>query len=63
VILQGRRPALTNISFKKKNERSKAGVQMTAQTSMLHIRMDDDIKEQATVNATWAEFFADLPSA
>jgi hypothetical protein len=52
VILQGRRPALTNISFKKKNERSKAGVQMTAQTSMLHIRMDDDIKEQATVNAT-----------
>lgn len=55
MILQGRSPALTNISFKKKNERLNAGIQMTAQTFMLHVRMDDDIKEQATVNATWAE--------
>lgn len=40
---------LDKISFEIQNSAKQAGVPMTAQTSMLHIRVDDDIKEQATV--------------
>ena len=40
---------LDKISFEIQNSRNQAGGQMSAQTSMLHIRVDDDTKEQATV--------------
>jgi DNA-damage-inducible protein J len=40
---------LDKISFEIQNSRSRAEDQMSAQTSMLHIRVDDDTKEQATV--------------
>jgi len=43
------RDYLDNISFEIQNSSKQAGILMTAQTSMLHIRVDDDIKEQATV--------------
>jgi DNA-damage-inducible protein J len=40
---------LDKISFEIQNSRNQARGQMSAQTSMLHIRVDDDTKEQATV--------------